>query len=526
MPDRLKETFYVQGMSCTGCETIIEKVLRKLDGILEAQASFSKNRVTVTYDPKKISPETMNAAVKKAGYTMGKEPGNPAATTAAGKGKTLSTLQFIGIAVILLALYLIISQTVGFSFIPEITASMGYGVLFVVGLLTSLHCVAMCGGINASQCVSSGGTAGVTSKFKPSFFYNLGRVISYTIIGGIIGAIGSVIQFSGPARGLIAILSGVFMVLVGFSMTGLFPWMNKITPRLPRIFREKTRAAGRSKGPFIVGLLNGLMPCGPLQAMQIYALGTGSALNGALSMFFFSLGTVPLMFGLGAVLTMLGSRFSKKMIKVSAVLVAVLGVIMLGRGLVLSGISLPSILPASTVSADSAATSSAISSVGSPADSTAEVSVEVQNISSTLPSSGYPDIVVQKDVPVVWNLKADAENINGCNRTMVISEYGIQVNLKEGDNLITFTPTKSGTFTYSCWMGMQTGRITVEDVPDQPSSQPSQSDLPNPTVPDDPTVPNNPTVPDSQTAPAATNASAEGPNSTAEGQLSCCANIT
>jgi len=199
---------------------------------------------------------------------------------------------------------------------------------------------------------------------------------------------------------------------------------------------------------------------------------------------------------------------------------------MLGRGLVLSGISLPSILPASTVSADSAATSSAISSVGSPADSTAEVSVEVQNISSTLTSSGYPDIVVQKDVPVVWNLKADAENINGCNRTMVISEYGIQVNLKEGDNLITFTPTKSGTFTYSCWMGMQTGRITVEDVPDEPSSQPSQSDLPDPTVPDDPTVPNNPTVPDSQTAPAATNASAEGPNSTAEGQLSCCANIT
>ena len=532
MPDRLKETFYVQGMSCTGCETIVEKVLHKLDGVLLVQANFTGNQVTVTYDPAKVNLEKMNAAVKAAGYTMGKEPGPSVPAAVRGKSRTFSTLQFVGVAIILLALYLIISHTIGFNFIPEVTASMGYGVLFVVGLLTSLHCVAMCGGINASQCVNSAGTAGVSSKIKPSLFYNLGRVISYTVIGGIIGAVGSVIRFSGWARGLIAILSGVFMVLVGLSMTGLFPWMNKITPRLPRIFREKTRAAGRSKGPFVVGLLNGLMPCGPLQAMQIYALGTGSALKGALSMFFFSLGTVPLMFGLGAVLTFLGSRFSKKMMKASAVLVAVLGVIMLGRGLVLSGISLPSLLPATTVSAAAAAVSSDISPVVSSDDSAAGVNTEVQNISSTLPVSGYPDIVVQKDVPVVWNLKADAKNINGCNRTMVLPEYGIQVDLKEGDNIIEFTPTKSGTFTYSCWMGMQTGRITVNDGPDQQSSQSAQSSpsgYPDPSLsadaarPSDAAVTADTTAPTDPALPAATDPTAAGPNCTAAGSMSCCA---
>jgi len=75
------------------------------------------------------------------------------------------------------------------------------------------------------------------------------------------------------------------------------------------IYRERQRG---NKGPFTVGLLNGLMPCGPLQAMQIYALSTGNPLKGALSMLLFSLGTVPLMFGLGALGSLLSRRLRKK----------------------------------------------------------------------------------------------------------------------------------------------------------------------------------------------------------------------
>ena len=238
-------------------------------------------------------------------------------------------------------------------------------------------------------------------------------------------------------------------------MTGRFPWINRITPRLPRIFRVKAGMAARGRGPFIVGLLNGLMPCGPLQAMQVYALGTGSFITGALSMFFFSLGTLPLMFGLGAITTMLGSKFTKKMMKLSAVLVAVLGIIMLGRGLALSGAALPSL------NTENAASTVALTSASTNASSVAGDGV--QNIVSTLTGRGYPDITVKKGVPVVWNLQADENNINGCNRTLVISEYNIQADLKAGDNIIEFTPTESGKLIYSCWMGMQTGTITVTD---------------------------------------------------------------
>ena len=75
------------------------------------------------------------------------------------------------------------------------------------------------------------------------------------------------------------------MVIMGINMLGIFPWLRKFTPRMPKAFAKPIgREKARSKSPLIVGLLNGLMPCGPLQAMQVYALSTGSPFAGALSM--------------------------------------------------------------------------------------------------------------------------------------------------------------------------------------------------------------------------------------------------
>jgi len=485
MSKQIKETFQVQGMVCTGCAELVENALNKLDGVSEVHADFSKNLVTVIYDVQRTGFDEMSRAVKTAGYSIRRmaEKNELENNELENKGqKTFSASQFIGIVILILAAFLLIKNTVGFQFIPEITPSMGYGVLFLVGLLTSLHCVAMCGGINMSQCI--GGkteTEGWKGTLKPSFLYNFGRVISYTLIGGIIGAVGSVISPGGKARGIIAVLSGVFMVIMGLGMTGLFPWINKITPRMPRSLRRIAGRSGKGKGPFIVGLLNGLMPCGPLQAMQIYALGTGSALVGALSMFFFSLGTLPLMFGLGAVLTLMGSKFTKKMMKVSAVLVVVLGIIMLNRGFALSGFSF---LPSASVSlaAGAAGTQEETNAAGTaraqkvadPAGNTGTqkgtdtaADTGAQKITSELGAYGYPDITVQKGKPVIWNLHAAEGKVNGCNRVLVISEYNIQAELKTGDNIIKFTPASTGTLTYSCWMGMQTGQIKIVDqLPD------------------------------------------------------------
>jgi hypothetical protein len=226
---------------------------------------------------------------------------------------------------------------------------------------------------------------------------------------------------------------------MGVNMLGIFPALRKLAFRLPKL------RAG-SKSPLIVGLLNGLMPCGPLQAMQIYALSTGSPAKGALSMFLFSLGTVPLMFGLGALSSVLGKKFYHKVMTAGAALVVVLGLSMFSQGWSLSGFGLPF---------DAEATASA------QGESAVKIENGYQVVNSTLQPGRYPAIRVQDGIPVRWVIDAPKGSVNGCNNSMIIPEYGIEYSFRTGENVIEFVPEGPGTFRYSCWMGMIRSTITV-----------------------------------------------------------------
>lgn len=108
-------------------------------------------------------------------------------------------------------------------------------------------------------------------------------------------------------------------------------------------------------------------------------------------------------------------------------------------------------------------TSYAASGNGSLAASSAVVTGDVQEVAIDLKPSAYAPIIVQKGIPVRFNIRAEKENINSCNGTVVIPEFNLQVALKPGDNIIEFTPDKAGTIPYSCWMGMVTSSIQVVD---------------------------------------------------------------
>lgn len=69
--------------------------------------------------------------------------------------------------------------------------------------------------------------------------------------------------------------------------------------------------------------------------------------------------------------------------------------------------------------------------------------------------------MVEAGVPVAWTITADASSLNGCNNAIVIPEYNLQITLQEGENVIEFTPSETGTYTYTCWMGMLKNTITV-----------------------------------------------------------------
>ncbi|MDR1299799.1 MAG: sulfite exporter TauE/SafE family protein [Oscillospiraceae bacterium] len=426
----------IGGMTCVNCQNKIEKRLRGAAGVKSAAVSYSAGTADITYDADIISLGDIIGEINKLNY----QAAPPEERKRQGANRTA------GILIAIAALYVLIRQSGLLSLlVPSrlAEANMSYGMLFMIGLITSVHCAAMCGGINLSQSVSyAARRGGRFAALRPALLYNLGRVISYTSVGAVVGALGSAITFSNAAQGALKLIAGVFMVIMGINMLGIFPWLRRFNPRMPKIFAGKFSG----KSPLIVGLLNGLMPCGPLQAMQIYALSVGDPFAGALSMLLFSLGTAPLMFGLGALSSALSRKFAHRAMTAGAILVAVLGLSMFSQGWSLSGASLPQFPPGAVAQGDMAE---------------ADISGGMQTVSSALSSGRYPAVTVQAGIPVKWVINAPPGSINGCNNRFFIPEYGIEHQFKTGENIIEFTPAETGSFRYSCWMGMIRGTITV-----------------------------------------------------------------
>lgn len=443
-----KKIIYVKGMQCVSCEQLINNALNELDGVT-ATSDFVKGQVNITYDESKVSIKAINNAIENEGFKVDSRviKNEKTNTTKENKIDIDTMLKYF---VILVGVNYIVSMLTGINIIgsifsifnslvsniPVIDENTSLLFLFVIGLLTSFHCVAMCGGINVSQCLAFKGE----SKSSPNLMYNLGRVTSYTVLGGFVGLIGSVFTLSISAQAVLYVIVGCFMVLMGLNLYG-FNIARKFLPKMPKKFRNINK---NGNAPFVVGLLNGFMPCGPLQSMQLYALSTGSFTKGALSMFFFSVGTVPLMYIFGKIGEFKNPKLAKNFMKVSAILVLILGIMMANRGFALLGIG-------------GTSNSSNIS--------TSELSSTIQDgeqvIYTDLSPRGYPNIVVQKDIPVKWVINATNNTLTGCNNEIIIKEYGIDKKLKVGENIIEFTPTEAGTYKYSCWMGMISATITV-----------------------------------------------------------------
>lgn len=509
MDSKMKtKKFRIGGMTCVNCQNKIEKKLRNTAGVESAKVSYSAGTAEVAFDTDIISFKDICAIIENLDYHVLSE----------NEKLHPNTSHIIGTLVIIVALYVLMQQFGILNLlVPSRLASAGtgYGMLFIIGLITSVHCIAMCGGINLSQClphseeadsqIAGQGNGNRLSTFVPAFLYNLGRVISYTVVGFVLGAAGMLLGGGGSgsglptfAQGILKIIAGVFMVIMGVNMLGIFPWFRKLQPSMPKFLTRKVNTEkARSKSPLIVGLLNGLMPCGPLQSMQIVALASGNPFAGALSMFLFSLGTVPLMLGLGSIVSALGHKFTKRVMSVGAVLVVVLGLAMLSQGGSLSGLLPPNllfsiilalcavgivssipfrsassrVLPTAVVSvvAIIAVTLFGSGAFSNTANAQSGGNVNIvdgkQLVSSTLSSGSYPNITVQEGTPVKWVINAPQGSINGCNDKINIQAFGISnYEFKNGENVIEFTPTKTGKFDYSCWMGMIRGTITVTEA--------------------------------------------------------------
>ena len=442
-------TLAIKGMTCINCEKILHSALKRLHGVKTVQVSYTKGTAEIRYDADQVSIKSIHDAIRFSGYSVDLKKSGPRS----------ALLQALVVLAILFLVAQILTRLGVFSIVPEIQAGMSLTMLFIVGIMTSIHCVAMCGGINLSAVSSKSrqsrtdavlpdknGPDRKANSAKRGLLYNSGRIVSYTMTGAIAGALGQLFSLSEQGKNVITIIAALIMILTGVHMLDLLPGIRKIRLPIPT-FLVQLQVRFSKGAPFVIGLFNGLMPCGPLQTMQIYALGTGSILMGALSMFFFAVGTVPLMFGISFAAGMLSAKKSLVIKLVSACLVILLGLQMMGRV-----VDIPMLLQAR----QSSSTSEMIGT-------SAVLEGDYQLVETRFTNGKYQPIIVQAGIPVKWRIIAEKGDLNGCNRSILIDEFQISKDLEYGVTMVEFLPEKEGRIRYTCWMNMITSTITVVD---------------------------------------------------------------
>lgn len=423
---------YVKGMYCTHCEETIEAEVLKVKGVSSVTSDFNKGIVDVKYTESECNIIEIKNAIENVGYEI-----------ANAKVSLIDGISLVAIIIGMWYILNLLGLSKVFQNFPLATSDMGYTALFVIGIFTSFHCVAMCGGLNIA--------ATANSNKVNVFWYNFGRFISYTVIGGILGLIGSFITINMRVKAAIGLAVSILMLILGLR------FLNVETIRLPNKISKKLNFLSYIKTKFAnvkmlnkslsIGLLNGFMPCGPLQTMQFLAIATGSFVRGALSLVFFCLGTIPLMTIVGVSFSSLSKKFKNIMANVSGILIIVFAVSTLQNNLSLLGLNF---FPQSIGAKDKVVMNYAVEDE------------DVQVINSYLRYGDYDVIVVKKNIPVKWVITAEKKNINGCNNEIIIPKYDIDIKLKEGDNIIEFIPKDEGVINYSCWMGMIKSQIIVE----------------------------------------------------------------
>ncbi len=286
-----KYTFHVRGMHCNACVLMTESELSDLPHITYVKSSLKNHSVEVEGDfgnktPEQIAIE-LSVPLKPHGYTVSIEKLQHAVKWSDFKSAVPIAL---GFAVLFVAL-----QKMGLVNLVS-AGNVTYGTAFVIGIIASLStCMAVVGGLVLSM---SATFAKEGDKVRPQLMFHGGRIISFFILGGVIGGIGSAFTLSTVATFVLGLIIAVVMLVLGINLLDTFSWTKKLQPSMPKCIAKYAHGVSKfnhTLTPLLVGIATFFLPCGFTQSMQLYALSTGSFLTGGLTMLAFALGTLPVL---------------------------------------------------------------------------------------------------------------------------------------------------------------------------------------------------------------------------------------
>ena len=352
-------------------------------------------------------------------------------------------------------------------------------VAFVTGLTTGgLSCLAVQGGLLASSLAHQieqdyleqaaqpkkqrGKKMQVQARSNtavPILLFLGAKVVAYTLLGALLGLLGSYLTLSPTTRAVLMILIGVFMLgnaLRMFNVHPIFRYFSIEPPKFITRYIRRTAKGTDTVTPLFLGALTVFIPCGVTQAMMAAALGTSSMTMGAALMFAFTLGTSPVFFIVAYLTTELGARLEKFFMRFVAVVVLILGVVTVNSGLNILGSPLSfqnltrSLLPSNNGPEP-------VAQSAQPAAGEGEVVLYVQN-------EGYFPQTLSAPAGKDFTLNLVTDETYSCSRDFVIPALDYYELLPDTGTVKVNIPAqeKGSTLFFTCSMGMYTGQIVFE----------------------------------------------------------------
>ncbi|MBU1034082.1 sulfite exporter TauE/SafE family protein [Patescibacteria group bacterium] len=343
---------------------------------------------------------------------------------------------------------------------------MNLWAVFLTGLTSGgLSCLAMQGGLLASIIANQKEDelkSNVKKNNSPKSFdqldwlpvslFLLAKLVVHVLLGFFLGWLGSKVELSLTVRLIFQSIAALFMLATAGNLLDLHPIFRYVVFQPPKFVQRMVKNSTKSKAlftPVILGLMTIFIPCGVTQAMEVLAITSGSSMIGALIMFFFVLGTLPLFAIVGVATAKLSEAFKQSFMKIAAAILIFLGLSSING--VLTVLNAPVTFSKMTQSITSKQSNSQIGTKNG-----------AQQILIQVKSNGYSPNRLQVKAGIPVQLTLQTKNVYTCASFFILKAFNISMQLGPNDSqTVAFTPTKKGRYSFTCSMGMYTGILEV-----------------------------------------------------------------
>jgi uncharacterized protein len=442
----------VLGMTCRACEQRIGRHVGKIRYVESVAASAARGRVVIE-SSRPLSFRSIERAIQLAGYEIGETP------WLSRDGMVWVTA---GLGLALVIALAALAQLTGIASLTSKVGDLSSGGLLVAGLLGLAAgvstCMALVGGLVLALAASFQASTETPrtglAAMRPAVVFVAGRIVGYGLFGAALGALGASIQLPPLVTAALMIAVALVMLVLGTRLTGVSPRIAGWSPTLPMGLSRSLGIGGGGTAKYSDGRAAGLgaasffLPCGFTQAVQIFALSTGSPLFGGALLATFAIGTAPGLLALAGVPLVVPAGARPTLLRLVGTVVLAFAFVNVTGGLQLAGISLPTIgggvaaAPSSTLTADGR-----------------------QLLTTYQLADGYSpkNVTIYAGIPTVWTV--ESKSVTSCAASLVIPAWDAGVQLKLGPNELQLPALDAGVVHYTCAMGMYSGTITVVDRP-------------------------------------------------------------